>query len=156
MKQWERAGAGIENKSQARAQALPATPSLLLQAAIWDFEDPRWSQCGVDQVLNWSWGSSDTHHTGWKYMHRYSRWHLKVSIMAVLPACQKFWVENNWLPKHQTYFSMYCVSPAPWRDVGKIYRSPCPPVLSPLPRWLMTLLSFSFPLEKMCWGGQIC
>lgn len=61
--------------------------------------------------------------------------------MTMLYACQKFQGEKNWLPKHQTCFSIYCVLLASLRDFGKAYRSPFPPVVSPPPRWLMTHLS---------------
>lgn len=72
----------------------------------------------------------------------------------MLSARQKFQGKTNRLPKHQTCFSVYCVLPAPLRGVGKTYRSPCLPVLSPLPRLLMTLISFSFSLENTCWRDR--
>lgn len=106
---------------------------------------------GVSQVSNWSWDSSDILITQAGNSHR---WHLKVRGTAMLPACQKFQWEKNWLPKHQNCFWIYDVLLASLRDFGKTYRCPLSPVLRAQPSWWMIHLFLLSPGEQIL-EGQI-
>ena len=147
MTQFEEGGAGTENKSEARAQALPATHSCFSEQQSGTLSAPTGPN-GREATF-WTGGEEAVTliTQAGSMFNCYSHWHLTVGDPTMLSACEKFQGEGYRLPKHQTCFSIYCCVASPAKGCWKGWL-----LLSSasLPGWLMTLTSLSFPLEKTC------